>query len=115
MKFAATEITEPTFQLSISERRKVLSPDLVIFDPAERGAVQVISAAMNALSSESPPEEYGRVKSVQSIARSSIGNGGLDIPCLAFIGRVPWETVAASSRLLAVSYTHLTLPTIYSV
>ncbi|HZL07727.1 MAG TPA: hypothetical protein VFC50_00850 [Candidatus Dormibacteraeota bacterium] len=100
LKFTEPEIDSSTFKYCLRGGLKVLSPDFVIFHPAQRGMVTAISGAMNALSKASTPEEYGRVKSVQSLSRPSMGIDNLAIPCLAFVGRGSEEEVAASSRLL---------------
>jgi len=100
LKFTDPEIALPDYKSFLAEGVKVLSPDFVIFHPAQRRMSKVISSAMNSLSKASRPEDFGRVRSIPGAAMPSMGFNNLGIPCLAFVGRGSEEEVAASSRLL---------------
>ncbi|HEY5152903.1 MAG TPA: hypothetical protein VII55_02925 [Candidatus Saccharimonadales bacterium] len=111
-----TEIVLPDLDYALRDGRKVLSPDLVIFHPAQRGLVGGISKAINSLS-QSNTDAYGRLRSVPSVATPSMGVNSLAIPCLTFFTTLPPEEAATVSRQLveasadAFTETGLVLPT----
>jgi hypothetical protein len=97
--------------------RKVLSPELVIFHPAQRELRDGISKVLNLLS-EQDIDTYGRLRTVPSLATSSIGADSPEIPCLTFfIAGSEEETAVAKSRRLVEDGAHaftdagLALPT----
>lgn len=113
LKFTGTAL--PNLDFALRDGRKVLSPDLVIFHPAQRGLSGGISKVLNSLSKQDI-DTYGRLRTVPSVATPSMGGNSLPIPCLAFFSAVPEEAAAASRRLVeagadAFTEAGLVLPT----